>query len=284
MLSSPTSRASRHTHRGLCILKQLGMLVAQRRRPHVCQPDQPLAAAVCKQVAMLRVEVGAGDDLQRSTAQRGRVSVCYSCCPHAPQHAGQRAVCVCSSCSCFRGAAQCASALPAAAALSEQRSRRTHWPSGPTAAAVLPSSSRRQSLNPIHAHTRSNPPRPPRHPPAHHPPHTTAPCPPTRPPTSVRSSMLCGLMSTMLKAWSCLHNKKAAVHTAAAAAAYGNGRSDGSKWGMPKACKDACTSRPAQLWKTALKPPAAPAALADPAAAAAAAGPVDKRTCPGARG
>jgi hypothetical protein len=76
-------------HRRLRVLKQLGVLVAQRRLPHVSQPYQALAAAVCKQVALPRVEVGARDDLHRENEdghhrQVGRSTCCHSSCCTKP--------------------------------------------------------------------------------------------------------------------------------------------------------------------------------------------------------
>ena len=50
------------------------MLVAQGLLPHVTEPQRPLAAAVHKQVAVERVELGRRDDL-RQVLHVGRLDV-----------------------------------------------------------------------------------------------------------------------------------------------------------------------------------------------------------------
>eukprot|EP00878_Enallax_costatus_P039570 GHUV01045398.1.p1 GENE.GHUV01045398.1~~GHUV01045398.1.p1 ORF type:complete len:134 (+),score=27.02 GHUV01045398.1:284-685(+) len=67
------------------------MFVTQGCIPHVCYPNTPLAAAVCKDIAMLRVKLSRRDDLQKqqtmvsatiligqSPASRQSMPCCYS--------------------------------------------------------------------------------------------------------------------------------------------------------------------------------------------------------------
>lgn len=77
------------THRWLRVLKQLGVLVAERRRSLVRQPYEALAAAVRKHAAMVRVVVCARDDLQvgggrwatgRGWVHGGGPAVRHPCC------------------------------------------------------------------------------------------------------------------------------------------------------------------------------------------------------------
>ena len=49
---------------GLDLLKSLGVAVAEGGGPHVGEPDAALAAAVCKHVAVGRVELGTSDHLR----------------------------------------------------------------------------------------------------------------------------------------------------------------------------------------------------------------------------
>ena len=55
-------------------LLTLGMPVTERRRPHVAQPDGPLAAAVHEGVAVVGVELGRRDHL-RELLHVGRLDV-----------------------------------------------------------------------------------------------------------------------------------------------------------------------------------------------------------------
>lgn len=120
------------------------MLVAKRRLPLVCQPYEALAAAVGKQVAVLRVEVGAGDHLRQSKKQGGRGS-------------GIRPDSAASACAASK------------AGCCGTPGSHQHRPAFQQPRARL-----------------------------------CFPCPPL---ASVKSSMFCGLMSTMLKAWSCLQKQ-----------------------------------------------------------------------------
>ena len=67
-LAQRSARLHKEAHRRFRVLKQLGMLVAQRVGSQVPQLDATLAAAVRKGVAHLRVELRAGNDLHTRTS------------------------------------------------------------------------------------------------------------------------------------------------------------------------------------------------------------------------
>ncbi len=127
------------THRRLRVLEQLGVLVAERRRPLVRQPYEALAAAVRKHAAVVRVVVCARDDLRAGKGEG------WGC--------GEQLLSQVDATWCPTAAKQ------------EQRQCIQSTLHAPEQASAPPNQPQR---------------------------------------TSVRSSMFCGLMSTMLKARSCL--------------------------------------------------------------------------------
>ena len=66
-------------HRVFLGLEDLGMVVTERLGPHVPQLDAPLAAAVCKGVALLWVEPGTRDHLHQNATWSIGKTQSFSC-------------------------------------------------------------------------------------------------------------------------------------------------------------------------------------------------------------